>query len=216
MTVSSTSTYRRTRQSLHGCAELLLAGPRFRETGDLRLRVLPHGIATWADPLAALVGGELVANGRRVPLDGLTIADAAERVGLAPSSLADVYDGGPDVTVTDVVSLDPQAVTALEDALRIGDEALARFRPEAERTLWPEHFDVAIADGGVNYGVSPGDAHLEVPYAYVGPPGVVAGAFWNAPFGASRPVSDLGDPTTAAAFFREGAELLTRQPGGPS
>jgi hypothetical protein len=68
----------------------------------------------------------------------------------------------------------------------------------------------------VNYGVSPGDAHLEVPYAYVGPPGVVAGAFWNAPFGASRPVSDLGDATTTAAFFREGAEHLTHQPGGPS
>jgi hypothetical protein len=216
MAVTSSRTYDRTRRSLHGCAELLLAGPRFRETGDLRLRVLPHGIGTWANPLAALVGGELVANGTRVALDGLSVAQAADRAGLVPSSLTDVYDGGPGVAATDVVSLDADAVLVLEEALRIGDRALARFRPHAERTLWPEHFDVAIADDGVNYGVSPGDAHLEVPYAYVGPPGPVAGAFWNAPFGASRPVSDLGDATTTAAFFREGAELLTHQPGGPS
>jgi hypothetical protein len=86
MTVTSSSTYSRTRRSLHGCAELLLAGPRFRESGDLRLRVLPRGIATWGDPPAEIVGGELVANGARVALDGLSVQEAADRAGLVPSA----------------------------------------------------------------------------------------------------------------------------------
>ena len=35
--------------------------------------------------------------------------------------------------------------------------------------LWPEHFDVAVTDNEVNYGVSAGDDGHPLPYAYVGP-----------------------------------------------
>ena len=37
-----------TRRSLHGVAELVLAGPQYRATGKLRLGVVPGGFATVA------------------------------------------------------------------------------------------------------------------------------------------------------------------------
>ena len=75
--------------------------------------------------------------------------------------------------------------------------------------LWPEHFDVAIDAGEVNYGVSPGDGSCPEPYAYVGPWhfGERSGRdddFWNASFGASRTVRELGDQAGVLAFFRAG------------
>jgi nitrite reductase/ring-hydroxylating ferredoxin subunit len=47
--------------------------------------------------------------------------------------------------------------------------------------LWPEHFDIAIEMGEINYGFSPGDEHHAEPYAYVGPwTAPPAGELWNA------------------------------------
>jgi hypothetical protein len=73
-----------------------------------------------------------------------------------------------------------------------------------EPVLWPEHFDVGIAADEVNYGVSPGDAGHQSPYAYVGPWTARQGEFWNAPFGALRPAAELADPRAVAAFFAAG------------
>ena len=85
-----------------------------------------------------------------------------------------------------------------------GDAALGAFAPGAERVLWPEHFDVGYALDEVNYGVSPGDDGHPEPYAYVGPWQPREGAFWNAPFGASRPAVDLPDADAVVAFFEDG------------
>ena len=71
--------------------------------------------------------------------------------------------------------------------------------------LWPEHFDLGITVAEVNYGVSPGDRHVPEPYAYVGPWTPRTGAFWNTPFGAARPLTQLPDVDSVAAFFTEGA-----------
>ena len=98
----------------------------------------------------------------------------------------------------------------VETAFRLGDDALREFRPAAERTLWPEHFDVATTVDDVNYGVSPGDGYLDRPYAYVGPHHPLTGDFWNAPFGAARLVDDLADVAGITAFFSEGARLVAR------
>jgi hypothetical protein len=48
-----------------------------------------------------------------------------------------------------------------------------------------------------------------VPYAYVGPWQAegLDGPFWNQPFGAAHPVSELDD---IGAWFAEGARLLGR------
>jgi hypothetical protein len=73
--------------------------------------------------------------------------------------------------------------------------------------LWPEHFDVSITVDEVNYGVSPGDGYLGEPYAYVGPYTPRSGAFWNAPFGAARPLATLGELEAVVEFFTEGRTL---------
>jgi hypothetical protein len=205
--------YTRTRRSLHALAELVLAGPRFRETGDLRLRVRPEGISTWDAPVVALSGGELVTPTSRFVVDGLTITEAARRAGLEVRPLDDVYDDGPHVAPSETVHLDADSVRVVETAFHLGDDALRTFSPGAERTLWPEHFDVATTVDGVNYGVSPGDGYLDHPYAYVGPHDPRSGDFWNAPFGAARLVEELTDVAGVTAFFREGAALAARPRG---
>ena len=202
-----TDAYQQTRRSLHALAELVIAGPRFRQTGDLRLRVRPDGFGTWDTPVVAVAGGHVVTEDGRFPVDGLTYEEVAARAGLRASGLDDVYGDGPHVATTETVRLDVEAVREVEEALVLGDRALAEFRPDAERTLWPEHFDVATTVEDVNFGVSPGDAYSAVPYAYVGPHRPLTGAFWNAPFGAARPLSELRDVAATAAFFAEGARL---------
>ncbi len=208
--MTANDAYDETRLSLHGLAELVVAGPRFRVSGDLRLRVLPGGFGTWAEPTVAVEGTELVHPAGRVPLDGTTYDEVARAAGLEATRLDDVYAGGVDAQPGDRVAVDPGAARTLLDALAVGDAALAAFAPDAERVLWPEHFDVAVTVAEVNYGVSPGDAFLGQPYAYVGPHHRVEGAFWDAPFGAARPLAALGGPAVVADFFREGARLAAR------
>ena len=80
------------------------------------------------------------------------------------------------------------------------------FAPDQEPVLWPEHFDLGISLDEVNYGVSPGDSQIPRPYAYVGPWSAREGTFWNTPFGAARPLTELPDVDALVAFFHEGAE----------
>jgi hypothetical protein len=78
--------------------------------------------------------------------------------------------------------------------------------------LWPEHFDVAVEMGAAgaraNYGGSPGDSYLDEPYLYVGPHEPRPGPFWNAPFGAALTYGEIRGGVDAAAFIRQGRELL--------
>jgi hypothetical protein len=204
------SSYPSTRHSLHGLAELVLAGPRYAAGGSMRLRAGVDGIRTWDDPAVRLAGGELVVEAIRVPVNGLTYADAAAAIGLAAHPLDEVYHDGPHVRPDEVIVLDPEDVVVVEEALARGDAALRSFAPSSEPILWPEHFDIAITLGEVNFGVSPGDPHHGRPYAYVGPHQPRSGGFWNAPFGASRPLEELADVAALVAFFDEGAHEASR------
>lgn len=197
--------YTRTRRSLHGLAELVLAGPRYRQGGSIRLKVQPPGFRTRDEPVVAMRGSALVAAGTTVDVHGLTFAQAAARIGLEASRLDDVYPDGPQLDPDDVIDLDPESVQQVAHALALGDEALRSFHESADPILWPEHFDVAIDLGEVTYGVSPGDGYLDRPYAYVSRRGPVTDEFWNAPFGAARRLAELGRAAEVAGFFREGA-----------
>lgn len=199
------SSYATTRHNLHGVAELVLAGPRYTAGGSMRLRAGVDGIRTWDDPPVRLSGGDLIGEAHRVSVNGLTFADAAAAIGLSAQPLDDVYHDGPHVRPDEVIALVPADVEVVEEALARGDAALRGFAPSSEPILWPEHFDIAISLDDVNFGVSPGDAHHELPYAYVGPHQPRSGAFWNAPFGASRPLVDLADAAAVVDFFHEGA-----------
>lgn len=199
-----------TRRSLHAVAELLLAGPQYDTSGTIRLRVVPGGFATVAEPQVSVLGGELVVGGRTHALDGRTIADVAAGAGLTPRPLGDVQKDVTDLGTDAPLVVDAAEAAAVADALRIGDEAMARFAPSVDRVVWPEHFDLGIGLDEVNYGVSPGDALVEEPYAYVGPwnRDGLTDPFWNAAFGAAAPLSELGDAAGVVAFFERGRGLL--------
>ncbi|HSS67272.1 MAG TPA: hypothetical protein VLK34_01890 [Nocardioidaceae bacterium] len=201
----------RTRRSLHGLAELLLAGPQYAQSEDIRLRATAGGLGTVAAPDVRIDGVELVVGNARHRLDG-TVGEIAERVGLVPRELSDVYSDTAGVDVDDVVSLDADAVAEIAGAFASGDAALRAFAPTEEPVLWPEHFDIGISVDEVNYGVSPGDAHVAEPYAYVGPWSPRSGSFWNMSFGAVRPMSELADAAAVEAFFRDGAHHDSADP----
>jgi hypothetical protein len=199
----------RTRAALHAVAELVLAGPQYRRSGDIRLRATPGGFGTVTEPDVRVDGVRLVAAEHRLPLDGRTCAELAAAAGLAASALRDVYHDGPDVGPDETLHVDPDAAALLADAFARGDAALRAFAPQERPVLWPEHFDIGITAAEVNYGVSPGDANLPEPYAYVGPwRRPATGDFWNYPFGAARPLRHLAD---IAAFYREGRQRATAE-----
>ncbi len=206
MTDVAEDTYIATRRSLHGLAELVLAGPHCRQGGSIELRVQPDGFRTRDEPMVAVRGAALVTAETTVDVDGLTFAEAAARLGLEASRLDDIYGDGPKVSPDESVCLDMESVRQVEHALALGDRALRTFHEGADPILWPEHFDVAVVVGDTTYGVSPGDRYLERPYAYVSRSGPFTGEFWNAPFGAGRPLAELDGVDGVVAFFRQGAE----------
>src|SRR5205814_1329234 len=122
------------------------------------------------------------------------------------SDLADVYAGGAGVDPDEQLVFDPEVLDQLLGWFGQGDAALRTFAPEAEPVLWPEHFDVGVTIGDVNYGVSPGDSTHAGPYAYVGPWTPRKGEFWNAPFGAVRDASKLADVEAVVTFFEAGRD----------
>lgn len=196
-----------TRNSLHALAELVLAGPQHALTGRIILTVKPGGFGTVLEPDLVIEGAELVTPaGRRISLDGRTIAAVAQDAGVVPHALDDVYSDGPGLDEHHVLTVDARAAAEILDAFSRADAALAEFAPDESRALWPEHFDVGVSRNEVNYGVSAGDSFLQVPYAYVGPwsRDGLDGPFWNAPFGAARPVAEIED---LVAFFAEGEAL---------
>jgi hypothetical protein len=196
-----------TRRAWHGVAELVLAGPQHRDTGELALAVVPGGFRTTAGPDLRVEGVDLVYPGGSAPIDGATCASLAAAAGVAAGAPKDLYGSGSSVAPDEVLRLDPDAVAVLAAAFATAQAALRAFAPEQIPILWPEHFDLAITVGEVNYGVSAGDSYQEEPYAYVGPWTPRDGAFWNAPFGAARAVTELSDVDAVVAFFTQGRDL---------
>lgn len=212
-TADSAESLESTRRSLHAVAELLMAGPQFEQSGSIELKVSPGGFATTRPPAIRVDGGALVVGDRHVSMHGLTIAELADVIGLAVRDLRDVYETGPELGPDEPLTVDQEAAEEIAVAYGLGDAALGLLAPDRKRVLWPEHFDIGIDADDVNYGVSPGDLEIPVPYAYVGPWSFQATGgdpFWNSPYGASRPIRDLGDEAALLAFFTEGRERARR------
>jgi hypothetical protein len=195
-----------TRAALHAVAELLMAGPQYRCSGTIRLRVTPGGFATVAEPTLRVEGTDLVAGEERLPLSGRTIGELGAATGAGAGAPEGLYHDGSGGNVDDVPAVDPGAAGVLAEVLARGDAALREFAPDQTPVLWPEHFDLGVSVGEVNYGISLGDAYLAEPYAYVGPWQPREGAFWNASFGAARPLTEIGD---LAGFYAEGKRLAS-------
>jgi hypothetical protein len=195
-----------TRRALHAVAELVLAGPQYRTSGTIRLRPVAGGFATVAAPEVWLDGTDVVLGENRVGVDGRSAAQIAAAVGLTATELTDVYHDGAGVSPDEVLHLDAAAAARMTGALVTGEAALLAFAPDQTPVLWPEHFDVGITVDEVNYGVSPGDGFLDEPYVYVAPWTARTGEFWNAPFGAARPVGEEPDVTALVSFFEAGRQ----------
>lgn len=219
----STNALTATRESLHRLAEHVVSPCRHAQTGRIGLRPHPRGLQT--PPFGP--EGEIVA----VDLDELVIIDAAgERrtkvsslraagnfAGIAPGAPADVYSPATPCELDAPLTLDVDAMRVLAGWYALGASALAELAARtasespSEAQLWPEHLDLAMTVGSVNYGFSPGDAARPEPYVYVGPH---AGRptdddFWNADFGAARPAPDIADAAAAVAFFDAARERLS-------
>ncbi|HEX4722470.1 MAG TPA: hypothetical protein VH333_08145, partial [Pseudonocardiaceae bacterium] len=95
-----------TRRFLHGAAELLLAGPQYRASGRIELRVADRGFATVAAPTLTIEGDELLTDSGRIGLQGRTYTDVAAMAGIVAGGPAGVYDGGSRVRPDDVVAFD--------------------------------------------------------------------------------------------------------------
>lgn len=192
-----------TLRALHAVAELVIAGPQYEQFGDIRLTVRGDGIGGWVEPATRVCPTELITERGRFPLRGRLI-DVASAAGITPRSLRDVYQGGPDFSPDESLDVDPAIAAVMLRAFADGDAALRAFCLDVEPILWPEHFDIGIAVDGINYGASPGDDSIAVPYAYVAPWEVPTGPFWNQPFGAARSLHDLTGTADIVAFFEEG------------
>ena len=198
-----------TRRSLHGVAELVLAGPQYRATGRLRLGVVAGGFATTTLSPRLLVNGSRVAGAEGVTaaIGGRSPRAIGAELGVAVGRPAGLYEDGSGVDPDEKLSVDPAEAGVIMGALALGHDALTAFAVGESPVLWPEHFDVAVRVHDVNFGVSPGDGFSAEPYAYIGVAAAPAGdGFWNAPFGAAVPLRELPDTAAVAAFFAAGRE----------
>jgi hypothetical protein len=198
-----------TRRSLHGVAELLLAGPQYRATGRLRLGVVAGGFATTTLAPPLLVDGARIAGAEGVSatIGGRTPRAIGAELGVVVGRPEGLYADGSGVGPDETLALDPGQAGLIMGALALGHDALTAFAAHESPVLWPEHFDVAIRVHDMNFGVSPGDGFCAEPYAYVGVASVPAGdGFWNAPFGAAVPLREFPDAPAVAGFFAAGRE----------
>jgi hypothetical protein len=199
------STLTDTRHALHAVAELVLAGGQYSACQRIALRVVAGGFATRYEPDLRVEGAEVIAGQTRVGIDGHTAREIAAAIGIELRPLDDVYTEGATYGPDEVLHLDAQCATTLFRSWSDGLDALKAVAPDSDPILWPEHFDIGISLGEVNLGVSPGDEFCAEPYAYVGPWTVpAADEFFDAPFGAARPVSALDGAAGIATFFSEG------------
>jgi len=203
-----------TRQSLHGLAEWLLAGPQYARAGTIRLRVVDGGVET-KDGQVGLDAASLVVRSSdgevRYPLKG-TLQEVGAAAGIEPSVPGDLYSDHAPVGPDNEIDLDQSTAQLLFEWFERGRQGLVAFAPDAEPILWPEHFDLGISSDEVNYGISLGDATHAEPYAYIGPFAQRDGDFWNAPFGAVRSANDLPTAGAIGMFFAEGAKRAASDP----
>jgi hypothetical protein len=204
------------RRGLHAVAEQLLAGPQWQVTTRITLAVTPDGFVTThgAGPSIQALrvsGSHLIRepDGLMLPLTG-TLASLGQQLGVQAAAPSAVYPQASDLAPDHPFDLTGSAAQFILRALSTGAQALREFSAgtglQQEPILWPEHFDVGFSIDEVNYGVSPGDAEHDLPYAYVGPWTARTGAFWNEPFGSSIPLPTPDDASALIAFFTEGKE----------
>jgi hypothetical protein len=219
--------YAGTRESLHRLAEHVVAPARYHATGRIGLRQTPGGFGTppfgASERVVAVDGRELVVTDRSGPAARsrraaiTTVRDAARFVGVEPGAPESVYQPNTPLEPDAPLSIDREAAEVIAMWYELTAKALSAFAASiagdepTDAQLWPEHFDLALSADRINYGGSPGDEYIEVPYLYVGP---FEGRpdenepFWNQSFGAAIGFDEIATIDDAFAFFRRGRSLV--------
>lgn len=161
-------------------------------------------------------------------LDGASLAEVAEFVGLTLDPTFSVGHDTPSFDPMEALHIDASASVAIGAWFSFASgllDVVASLRPSGDvdrLRLWPEHFDLGLAldaspTARVNIGASAGDDEIDEPYLYLAPwgearPDRVPDGYWNASFGAALThgvVSSARDATTAALrFWRAGLDAF--------
>ena len=199
-----------TRRSLHGVAELVLAGPQHAQTGEISLRSRAGRLRDDAHSRPA------ASSAPRCSAGTARSASTATPRRRWPSALG----RRGDVAVRGLHRrLGRRSRRPARGRRRGGRHDRRRVRgrrrgaavlaPDETPILWPEHFDIGISVGEVNYGVSAGDGYLAVPYAYVGP--------WSPPArttSGTRPSAAPSRSTRSPTCSRSSPRAAPRIAGG--
>lgn len=208
----------------------MLGRRRYAVSGHFGLRASPGGIATPAfgpEPetlrlTSVCLVREVGSESSGLALAGSTLSSLAAFAG---ADLDDGFSAGGDMPAVgdadEPLELDAEELADLFSWFDLGWRVLDVVMAERTGTtiqLWPEHFDVGtsleLGSGerdGVNLGFSPGDGFSDDAYVYVGPWGAARpgpSSFWNAPFGAVLPRSEVHEADDCLTFIRRGLERL--------
>jgi len=210
--------YATTREALHLLAARVLGAARYAAVCRLGLVVVPGGFGTPEfDGRRLLVVDGTVSDGdRRQPIT--TLADAFAFAGLDPAAPTHRVLALP-ADLTASLPVDIEAARVLAHWFAFGQSLLESVAADAHPAddpspiqLWPEHFALALEKGKpgtrANYGASPGDTAIDLPYLYVGPHEPRQGPFWNASFGAALTYDEISPAADPLSFFRQGHALL--------
>jgi hypothetical protein len=209
-----------TRTALHMLAEHVLAPARYAASGHIGLAIGDGGFVTppfGNDPkIVGLIDDEIVVRSgteeRRTRVT--TLRQAATFAGARLGATEDVYPPATPCEPDAPLAIDQSAARQLFTWYGQVDAALRSLLTQdgsddnvTEPTLWPEHLDVAIRVGDVNFGGLAGDETVPDPYVYVGPPQQVIRddhSFFTLPFGAARTWREVPTTDAIVSFFSEG------------
>jgi hypothetical protein len=215
-----------TRAALHALAEHVLAPARYREDHHVGLRPTEHGIETppvgRKERVVGVRGDRLYVqeNGRERQTEITTLGAAGRFVGIEPGVPDGLWKPVTQYRPTAALAVEAEVVEQLAQWFLLVGTALAELNEQTGGglepvQLWPEHLDLATSGDQVNYGGSPGDDLIEMPYLYVGPwdHPVSDEPFWNTSFGAALPIAEVTSVEAANQFFRTGRGLVAAARG---
>ena len=221
-------TFLPTREALRTLACYVIAPACKARTGRIGLRPTGDGFGTppFDDGTRVVVRGHHLVREPGLDIPIATVRAAAEALGVELSRDPGVGHDLPPLEPDTPLAVDAEASYALGRWYAFGDRVLGEQHETllssgrgtaSEIQLWPEHFDLAFDWGAdetnrVGLGASPGDTYQADPYLYASPwvkeAMTAEEHFWNAPFGAVVPYSDLvsaPDPVAVARDFYEEA-----------
>ncbi len=111
----------------------MLAGPQYRHSGTIRLKVVPGGFATVKEPDLRVTGTELVCGDREVPLNGATCRELATAVNAEAGAAEDLYRDGSGVDPDETLGVDAEATRRIHEAFGRGHEACRDSHPRSRR-----------------------------------------------------------------------------------